>query len=190
MSLFDKIYKRLFPSNKDIGIQEILRRQEKFLKSYQYWLNSPQISALKKDLSLSWSYQLSGIKPPVDVVIYTSDHANGFMVFPFYQERRIPLSFLMEYIKDRLLTIRYRVVHAVRTIAEKGPAVETLEKYHLKPSFSIGLPVDQIYGNVHLELMIHDEEEVRLKVLVTVYSDRNYNKPRHFDDFVSFLFDN
>jgi hypothetical protein len=148
------------------------------------------MSVLKQEIFRSWGYQMSGIKPPVDVVLYTSDSANGFMVFPQYREERIPLSFLMEYIKDRMITIRYRLVHAERTINEKGTAIETLEKYYLKPALSTGGPADQYYGNVHLELMIQDQEEVRLKVLVTVYSDRAYTKPRHFEEFVSFLFDN
>jgi hypothetical protein len=189
MSLFDYISERLFPSGKKVSIHETLQRPQKFIDGYEVWLKSPQFLSLRKDLIKSWAYQLNNMRSPVDMMVYTSGHANGFTVYPEYQGGMVPLSYFMEYIKDRLLQESYRLVHADRKTEGRNNYIEVIERYHLKPRLPDTSPIDQMYGNVHLELLKQDKNEARLKFLVTVYSDRNYTVPRDFNDLMSLLFD-
>jgi len=189
MSLFDYISERLFPSGKKVSIHETLQRTQRFMDGYKVWLKNPQLLSLKKDLIKSWAYQQSNIKSPVDMVLYTSEHAKGFSIYPEYQGELIPLSYFMEYIKDRLLQESYRLVHADRMTEGKNNYIEVIERYYLKPRLPDTNPIDQMYGNIHLELLKQDKNETRLKFLVTVYSDRNYTIPRDFSDLMSLLFD-
>jgi len=189
MSLFDKISKRLFSADKKVGVHEILVRTNTFKDDYNIWLDGPQFSPLKHDILKSWGYTLNNIKSPVDMSVFTSDYANGFTIHPEYQDAIIPLSYLMEFFKDQMLTMSYRLVHTERIMDEKKGYVETLEKYYLKPPRSSESPKDQMFGNVIIELLKHDRNEMWLKFLVTIYSDRQYTEPEDFNDLMSFLFD-
>jgi hypothetical protein len=190
MSFFDDLFNRIFPANKKVGVQEILKRSPGFIQDYRNWLNGDQILTLKHDLSKSWGHQSNNVRSPVEMSVYTSDYANGFVVHPMYLDSVIPLSFLMEYLKDQMINISYRLVHADRRITDKRDYIEILEKYHLKPPLSYESLVDQMYGNIHIELLRHDKTDIRLKFLATIYSDRKFTRAKDFNDLISFLFDN
>lgn len=190
MSLFDYISRRLFHSGKNINVHETLERSLKFMDAYSAWLREPQFKPLKEDLLKSWGYQMNHMKSPVDMLIYATEHAKGFIVYPEYWQALIQLSFLMEYLKDRMLQESYRLVHADRIIEGKNDHLEIRERYLLKPGLSKKEPFSQMYGNVHIELLKYDKKEIRLKFLVNVYSDRKYAGPWEFNDLMSLLFDN
>ena len=95
----------------------------------------------------------------------------------------------MEFIKDQLVNMSYDIAHADRKMNEDQSHVEILEKYYLKPPRSTSIPKDQMYGNVVLELLKHDHEEIRLHFLVNVYSDRLYSRAREFSELLSVIFD-
>lgn len=118
-----------------------------------------------------------------------SDYANGFIVYPKYQDSIIPLSFLMEYLKNQMVYLSYRLAHSDRRIKEISEHIETLEKYYLKPPSSKIYPKDQLYGNVVIELAKHDKNEIHLKFLASIYSDHTYSKHRDFNELISILFD-
>jgi hypothetical protein len=189
MSLFDKISKKLFSNQDQINIHEVLKRTPGFIDDYRNWANDSKFLVLKKDILKSWN--LNGDKEAlqVDMTLYTSDYANGFTIYPEYKKTKLPLSFLMEYIKDRMINISYRLAHADRKIKENHTYIETLEKYYLKPPLSSAIPKDQLYGNVILELLKHGQEEIRLQFLVNIYSDRLYSRARDFNELMSVIFD-
>jgi hypothetical protein len=190
MSFFDDIYMKLFPANKKVGIYEVLSRDQIFLNNYQEWNSKSDCIKLREDLLKSWEFKLKGLKPPLDIITYLSDYANGFTLYPGKEDYANMMSYLMEYMKDKLLHNSYRLVHSTRKIDEKKEGVVIVEKYYLKPPFPVNIPYDQIYGNVEIEVLKQDQDEKRLKFLVSVYSDRNYTKPLAFEELLSYLFDN
>ena len=190
MSFFDDIYRKLFPADKKVGIYEVLNRDQNFLNDYQEWNTKSDCEKLKKDLLKSWEFTLKDLKPPLDIITYLSDYANGFTLYPGNDDHDNSLSYLMEYLKDRLLNISYRLVHSTRKIDEKKEGIDIIEKYYLKPPFPVKMPYDQIYGNVEIEVLKQDQQEKRLKFLVSVYSDRNYTQPLAFQELLNYLFDN
>lgn len=189
MSFFDDINRKLFPANKKVGIHEVLTRDQKFMKRYKEWTRGEAFNRLRKDLLKSWEFKLKELDPPLDMMTYTSDYANGFTLYPDSSVDDNYLAFLMEYLKEKLVDISYRPVHLVRKMDEKNEVIEILEKYYLKPPLSSQIPIDQMYGNVEIEVLIHNQEEKRLKFLVSVYSDRKYTKPLEIDNLIHFLFE-
>ena len=189
MSLFDYISERLFPSGKKVNIHETLRRSPKFLDDYKRWFGEPPFQNLMKELFNAWVQQNKDIGSRIDMQIYRSKQAEGFVVHPEFEDGMIPLSFLMEYLKERLLQESYRLVHADRIIEGRPDHLEIRENYHFKPGPSFIEPFEQKFGNVHIELLRYDKQEIRLKFLVTVYSDRKYKKPWEFENLVCLLFD-
>ncbi|MGD9329238.1 MAG: hypothetical protein PVH48_09755 [Cyclobacteriaceae bacterium] len=190
MSFFDNIYGKLFPANRKVGIYEVLNRDKIFLNSYQEWNTKSDCIKLKEDLLKSWDFKLKDLNPPLDIITYLTDYANGFTLYPGKDDHRNSMSYLMEYMKDKLIKYSYRLVHSTRKIDEKKEGIEIVEKYYLKPPFPVKVPYDQIYGNIEIEVLKHDQQEKRLKFLVSVYSDRNYTKPLAFRELLSYLFDN
>jgi hypothetical protein len=72
---------------------------------------------------------------------------------------------------------------------ENKEGIEIIEKYHLKPPVSVKIPYNQVYGNVEIEVLKQNQEEKRLKFLVSVYSDRKYTKPLAVQELLCYLFD-
>jgi len=189
MSFFDDISGKLFPSNKKVGIHEVLTRDQNFMDKYREWTMGTVFNKLKGDILKSWEFKLKELSPPLDVITYTSDYANGFTLYSDSSGHSYSLSYLMEYLKEKLMEASYRPVHSVRRMEEKNEIIEILENYHLKPSVSNKIPVNQMYGNVEIEVLKHNQEEKRLKFLVSVYSDRKYTEPWEINDLMYFLFD-
>jgi len=189
MSFFDDISGKLFPANKKVGIHEVLTRDQKFMKRYMEWTRGEAFKNLKEDLLKSWEFKLKDLSPPLDMMTYTSDYANGFTLYPDSVGHSYSLSHLMEYLKEKLMDASYRPVHLVRKMDEKNEVIVTLEKYYLKPPLSNEELINQMYGNVEIEVLKHSKEEKRLKFLVSVYSDRKYTKPWDINELMYFLFE-
>ena len=189
MSFFDDITRKLFPANKKIGIHEVLTRDQKFMKQYMELTREEAGKQRKKDLLKSWEFKLKELDPPLDMMTYISEYANGFTLYPDTSADSKSLALLMEYLKEKLLEASYRLVHLSRKIDEKNEVIETLEKYYLKPPLSNRVPINQMYGNVEIEVLKHNHEEKRLKFLASVYSDRKYTKPWEINNLMHFLFE-
>jgi hypothetical protein len=190
MSFFDDILGKLFPVNNKVGIREVLTRDQNFMNSYKEWAEMSEFKRLREDLLRSWEFKQRDLDPPLDFVTYISDYANGFTLYPGPEDNSISLSFLMEYIKEKLLKVSYRLVHATRKMEEKNENIEIIENYHLKPPVSDEIPYNQMYGNVEIEVIRHNQEGIRLKFLVSVYSDRKYTEPWEVQKLLHYLFDN
>jgi hypothetical protein len=189
MSFFDDITGKLFPDNKRVGIYEVLIRDQNFINNYLEWNQKPEFDGLKEDLLRSWEFRLKGLSPSLDMITYFSDYANGFTLYPGSEDHSYLMSYLMEYIKERLMNANYRLVHSTRKMEENKEGIEIIEKYHLKPPVSVKIPYNQVYGNVEIEVLKQNQEEKRLKFLVSVYSDRKYTKPLAVQELLCYLFD-
>ena len=189
MSFFDDISGKLFPSDKKVGVYEVFNRDQNFMNNYQEWSQKSEFDKLREDLLSSWELKRKDLNPPLDMITYFSDYANGFTLYPGPEDHSYLLSYLMEYIKENLKEAKYRLVHSTRNMDEKKESIEIIEKYYLKPPFSVTVPYNQMYGNVDIELLKYNQEEKRLKFLVTVYSDRKYTEPISVEELLGYLFD-
>lgn len=190
MSLFEDLYRKLFAGNPKRDVHEPLRRSAGFMNDFRMWMDEIQSAWLLEDIGKKLQRKLDTGTKPLDIHIYHSDYANGFVIYPEISGEKIPLSFLMEFLKTKMLDLSYRLVHAGRTMKEKNGYIETLELYQLKPPFSLSIPLDQRYGNVLIELSKHNNEEHRLKFLVNIYSDRKYTVAKQYSELISLIFEN
>ncbi|WP_235114687.1 hypothetical protein [Cyclobacterium qasimii] len=78
-----------------------------------------------------------------------------------------------------------------RKIDEINDQVRTTEKLYFKPLISVddlSDKINQLFGNVSIEKISLDNKPNYLKVLVTLYSDRQYHEAKSFDQFMDKLF--
>ncbi len=189
MALFEKIIQKLFPKEEAVTVHEVLKRSASFIRSFDEWKSAGSLPAFRGKFLRSYNQKLTSKHPELDIEIYRSPYANGFILYPDHATDELPATFLMEYIRERLEEEGYRLVHADRKLTEKGKEVYSLEKYYLKPPLSPDIPIDQLFGNVIVELSFRNNKPSKFKMIVNIYSDRLYQKPRQFEDLIYLLFE-
>lgn len=194
MSFFDRISEKLFPKKGGgtTQVREVMQRSEKDQRAYEQWRESDDKQQLLQEIAQAYYYKKTNIRSDFDVHILNMPTANGFAItyHPRIQEKHF--QYLLDYLKDRVILLGYRLVNNDRRMTEKSNYVETTEHYYLKPPLNAEsmekLPIDQQFGNVSLSQVFVDNRPSFLKVLVSIYSDRLYQDALHFDDFVTHLF--
>ncbi|MEO0341728.1 MAG: hypothetical protein AAF242_21305 [Bacteroidota bacterium] len=184
----------MFPAKGSLATQvkEVMHRSEKDQKAYEQWKKSEDRNKLLQEVAQAYYYKKTNIRSEIDVHILNMPTANGFAITYHPQIKEKHFQYLLEYMKDRVMLLGYRLVNKDRRIVEKPNYVETTEHYYLKPPITAEsmekMPIDQQFGNVSLSQVFIDNRPSFLKVLVSFYSDRLYQDALHFDDFVSHLF--
>lgn len=122
--------------------------------------------------------------------IYRSPQSNGFYFNAGTGFSTAEFKFLLTLFGEITESLGYTVQTADRKMTEVETGVRTTERIYLKPSLGTSFepPIDQRYGNVHLELVLINEAPSFLKVMAHVYMDRNYRPPGSFDEFTRHLF--
>ena len=90
---------------------------------------------------------------------------------------------------ERLQIIRYVKQYAGIESSKQEDELSANYKYYLKPSYKLNksLPMNQLYGNISLELILKNDVPFRFKFLSNTYSDRNYKEPMPFEDLIKYL---
>ncbi|MEM9831901.1 MAG: hypothetical protein AAF944_14765 [Bacteroidota bacterium] len=196
MSFFDRITEKLFSTKNGVApqVREVMRRSDKDRRAYEQWKESGDREQLLQEVAQAYYYKKTNIRSEIDVHILNMPTANGFAITYHPRIQKKHFQYLLDYLKDRVALLGYRVVNTNRRIVEKANYVETTEHYYLKPPLDTESlekqPIDQQFGNVSLSQVFIDNRPSFLKVLVSFYSDRLYQDALHFDDFVSHLFAN
>lgn len=121
--------------------------------------------------------------------IYRSPQSNGFYFNAGTGFSTEEFRFLLTLFGEITASLGYTVQTSDRKMTEVETGVRTTERIYLKPSLGTSFepPIDQRYGNVHLELVLINDAPSYLKVMAHVYMDRNYRAPGSFDEFTGLL---
>lgn len=196
MSFFDKLVSKLF-SKKPPGtadVHEVLKRGQADQEAYEAWKVSEEQESLIQEIAKAYYYKKTNITSDLEVHLFNTAYANGFAVT--YHPKVSPKHFqhLSEYFRDKVLEMGYRVVNADRRIIDRGQYVETIEKYYLKPPLSAAdlsqdvIQVNQLFGNIAIDHVLIDGKPSYLKVMASIYSDRQFQEAQSYDDFITGLF--
>lgn len=197
MSYFDKLFGKLFPakdSDKAPDVYEVLKRSQQARQQYDKWKESPARHALIEEVAKAYYYKKTDIGSEIDVHLFNTVYANGFAITYHPKIGSKPFQHLADYFRDKVLEMGYRLVNADRRILDRGNYVESIEKYYLKPPLSAedlaqkSVQNNQLFGNISIEHVLIDNQPSYLKVLASIYSDRQFQEAHSYDDFVSALF--
>lgn len=197
MSYFDKLYGKLFPnkdSDKAPDVHEVLKRSPQIQRQYGTWKGSPERSTLIEEVAKAYYYKKTNISSEIDVHLFNTVYANGFAISYHHKIGNKPFQHLADYFRDKVLEMGYRLVNADRRILDRESYVETIEKYYLKPPINAedltqkSVQNNQLFGNIAIEHVLIDKQPSYLKVLASIYSDRQFQEAHSYDDFVSALF--
>nr|MBS0037979.1 hypothetical protein [Saprospiraceae bacterium] len=120
-----------------------------------------------------------------------SSGANGIMMHPAkYPDEIKNWHFVAEFLKDRVLSWGYKLYSSNKRF-KADLSGTTHFRHYLKPPVKnvLSPPVDQLFGNVTIELTERNADIETLKIQIQHYSDRNYQPPRDIEDLYYSIFD-
>jgi len=192
MKFIDHLLDKLFSGNSNRAIiRENFTRSESEEQEVALWLTAEEGTNVLKMIYDNYHFKRAGINKDPEVHFYHTSYANGIAVSytpPFNSDNFTKLFFGLG---QRMLGMGYRMVSMDRKIDEVNDQVRTTEKLYLKPLISVddlSDKINQLFGNVSIEKISLDNKPNYLKILVTLYSDRQYHDAKPFDQFMDKLF--
>lgn len=165
-------------------IHESIERTAKEKIAFDTWKNS---SACRRIINwLNDQYNLWQVLPDdtdKSLIFLNTPSSKGFalLLHKTAYDRQIA-THLFDYLKEKVQTLNYKLqLSDTRTWSENN-AVQTVERYYLKPRTfrNPDAKINQLYGNVMIELLLKDNLPHNLKFRATNYNDRLYAEA---DDF-------
>lgn len=192
MKFIDDLLDGLFSgkSNK-VMVRENFSISEEEEKEIAFWILTEEGAEVFKMIYDNYHLKKADIVKSPEVHIFHSSYANGFALTfgePLTIENFPKLFFGLG---QRMLNMGYRKVSLERTTDVVNEQVRITEKLYLKPPVSaddLMTKINQLYGNISIEKIYLDNKPNYLKVLVTLYSDRQYHDAKPFDQFMDKLF--
>jgi hypothetical protein len=164
----------------------LIERSEAERKLYAQWLQSPARQEMLCWLQEEYEYyQKNNRSRDRAIGFLRIPSVNGFVIEydPHRWDADDFISFF-DFFKERLKALGYRAHLSDIKVSHCGGIVETVQRHYLKPPRLIpqedNEPVEQLYGNVMVNLCLHNERIVHLKFSATHYNDRCYLPARDF----------
>ncbi len=189
-------FKSLFAKAKESSpsqpfLHELIERSEAELQDYEHWKNTlvrRRLTGLVLD-----QYAISRVLPrELDETVDFLDtpSSKGFAIH-FFKTRysRRDATFLLDYLKEKVRELGYRAQISDTRTYTRPNWVETVERHYLKPRFQLpgemGAPPSgkarQRFGNITIELELHDGQAHNLRFRATSYRDHLYEEPEDFE---------
>lgn len=195
MSFFDEIIQKVFAhqkSDKPLEMLESVKRSIKEEIQYNKWIQSNEArSALVKISESIELKRLGGKDVKPQVILSESNYANALSIIFNNRDDEAISRLLMDYFKEVILSINYRLQVSERKIKENQNSVQVKEMYFLKPEIKVddfdNPPIKQLYGNIILERVLLNNQPQYLKIQANVYNDRFYQNALPFNDLLNFI---
>ena len=157
---------------------------------YIDWKSSGKAADLLQKIS-------DGFKSTFDPTFHRDEHVkfdlrgtSGALVF-----HALPDNFELEdvFFLQVLVFEKLKELGYILNLAEIKSHNEYIASHILYMKPSVKLPrregkVEQLFGNVHIEIKAYDEELDFFKIIVHRYSDSNYHEGHAFSSFIEYLF--
>ena len=196
MSDFWEYFKNLFnkeekssPSNP--LIHEVIERSDKEKEDYERWVNT--LVRRRLQAWLADQYAIFRVLPAdIDEALDFLDtpSSKGFVIY-FYQTQYSlrDVTHFLDFLKDKVKTLEYRIQVSDRRTYTKNSVVETVERHYLKPRpGALDAPkLNQRYGNISIEMTLRNEQPYHLKLRATTYQDSQFKKGEDFKELMQAL---
>ena len=168
---------------------ETLVRRDDELYSYRRWKNTDRQKDTCLFLYRQYHYVANRMIEPDYLYTWNSLASNGFYIKPCEQIKDHELLFLFEWFREKIPTLSYYSYMAEKQYREQHNQIFQTDFIYFKPIIDINEPSpwNQQYGNIELHLYYKSREPIAFKLLINVYSDRNYTSPLPFEQFLEII---
>lgn len=191
---FDQVWQKLFLSKETVPLQmkENFTLKDKEVQELEDWIHSEAAISLFSLIYRNYHYKRTQINESPEVHLFTSSYANGFAISYEAPLDLSSFSLLFLGLSRRVLALGYQQVSLDRKLEEINEQVKQTEKFYFKPPLQMpqeGEPITQLYGNISLEKISINNTPSYIKLLAAIYSDRNYQEAKPFDELMDKLFE-
>lgn len=194
MNVWD-FFKNLFQEAEESSsskplIREAIKRDEKEIAAFDDWKNSLECRRLINWLNDQYAiWQVLPDDLDKTLVFLNTPSTKGFALQLTNKERVQNPVLFFDLLKEKTQALNYRIQIADTRTWSKGKDVLTVDRYYLKPRTS-KMPngkIDQLYGNVMVELQHKNNSPFNLKFRATSYNDRLYQPALGFKELMNEL---
>lgn len=172
MSFFEEIIKKVFAHQKPDKPWEMIESVKRSVKEeiqYNKWTQSNEArSALVKIADAIDLKRLGEKDVKPKIILSESKYANALSIIFNNRDDEAISRLLMDYFKEVILSINYRLQVTERKIKENQNSVQVKEMYFLKPEIKAedfdNPPIKQLYGNIILERVLLNNHPQYLKI--------------------------
>lgn len=195
MNFFNYITEKLFPQKRDENlpfVQEELKRNSAEIKHYELWKESLEKEHLLNYIRNQYQLSLTGDEDKSMIRVLLGRSSYGFILrFPANIDAK-GFQNLFDFFKETVSDLDYYtylsdVKHFNRRKL-KNDYIETIERHYLKPALKnlnqAGFPLNQLYGNILIELTKINDRPTHLKFQTNHYNDSKYKRALPFDDLM------
>lgn len=190
MSFAENLLKNLFARNQKNELKldsGKLVRTEAELHDYQSW-KTDSGAACVAEIARNFKLGKLDLRDDLKTVWFKNKSANGFHInLEALQINGFEPWFLLQYFQEATLSLGYRKYTSDFETREIGGNIYRTERIYLKPQYVLveeefTQKVKQLYGNILMELTFG--KGVHLKLLSTIYFDRNFTNALPFDQYL------
>lgn len=173
------------------AIHEVIKRSEKELEDYEFWKNTIVCRRLSDWLGNQFAlYQSLPNDTDEAIDFLNTPSMKGFVIhFAQTQYSKRDAVHFLDFLKEKVKILNYRIqLSDVRTYS-RPKWVESVQKHYLKPRnvFEEGKKIDQLYGNISIDLVLRNDQPYHLKLSATSYTDHLYQEAKTFGELMSAL---
>lgn len=170
-------------------VHEVIKRDDREMEAFEVWkdsLDCRRIIDWLNDQYAIWQVLPNDID---DAILFLNTPSSKGFAIHFAQSAidTNHTNYLLDYLKEKVLQLNYRPqVADSRTWSDKQ-AVKTMDRYYLKPRTSKTAEgkINQIFGNITIELLQKDNKPFNLKFQATSYNDRLYEPASDFSHLMN-----
>ena len=172
-------------------IHETLERSSTELEEYEAWKSDLARHRLMNSLGDEYAtHRIDPSKFDRSLDFLDTPSMKGFVIHASigaYQLKE--LRHLLDYLKERVLTIEYKTYVSDRRIYNRNGKNEMVERHYLKPKAKLteNEQITQKYGNIRIELKCQNDIPINLKFSATGYHDRLFEKTEDFRVLMAIL---
>ncbi|MDP4934634.1 MAG: hypothetical protein NWR30_07980 [Salibacteraceae bacterium] len=190
MSFAENLLKTLFARNPKNELKldsGKLTRTEAEIQAYQFWKTEFSEACLA-EIARNFKLGKLDLRDDLKTVWFKNKSANGFHInLKALKTNGFEPWFLLQYFQEATLALGYRKYTSDFETREIGGNIYRTERVYLKPQYVLveedfTQKVKQLYGNILMELTFN--KGVHLKLLSTIYFDRNFTEALPFDQYL------
>ncbi|MBI1184600.1 hypothetical protein GC194_10030 [bacterium] len=176
-------------------MREELKRSNNDRMNYALWLESEARVNVLRFVEEQYDQSRNGNENVALFRVINSGGTNGFMLRYLPETEALDFQHLFDYFRNKVVELQYVTYTSdVRTF-DKAQQVESIERHYLKPSWrklntkevNTDGRMNQLYGNVTIELLRHDQTPQYIKFMCQHYVDSKFMEPLDFNHLIHHL---
>lgn len=199
MSFFQDLTEKLFPkkkaeeSTREPFLREELKRSSQDKVDFGFWLESEEKQQVVSFIAEQYEKSLASEENVSLFRVLQSGSSGGFILRYLEASSALHFQHLFDYLKDQVRAQRYIIYTSDVRTYDKPNGVERIERHYLKPSWRVlnrkevndTGKMNQLYGNITIELHKLNDQPQFLKFLCQYYSDSKFSTPMPFKELMA-----